>query len=331
VTVFVTGATGFIGSHLVEALLRDGHEVVCLARDPRKAERLFGPRGPTVVRGNLADAAALRTGCAGAELVFHVAGLTAARNREEFFAVNRDATRRVLEAARGSAPGLRRFVHVSSLSAVGPSRRGTVVAEDETPHPVSDYGRSKLAGEQVVRESGLPWTIVRPPTVYGPRDAEMLRLFRFGRLGFMPLYGDPEQELSFVYAEDLPRALIAATAPACAGRTYFACHSEISTSRATMAAIFAAARRVTGRRPRAARFVRVPYPVTQLTLWVLGTAARLAGRATLLSPDKGPELLAEAWTCSPAALERDADWRAATNLTTGLDRTATWYADHGWL
>ncbi len=328
---FVTGATGFVGYHLVEALLENKHDVVCLARDPAKAARLFGGRPARVVPGDLSNAAALAAGCDGVHVVFHVAGLVAARSRADFYAINRDATARLVATARRAAGPAVRFVYVSSLSAAGPSRRGRAITEQEPPHPVSQYGRSKLAGEEAVRAGGLPWTVVRPPAVYGPRDTETLRLFRFARFGFMPMYGDPAQELSFIYAEDLARALVAATAPGCVGRTYFAAHPQTATSRESMAAIFRAARDATGRRPRPPAFVPIPRALAVSLLWILGTAARAAGRATILSPDKGPELFAEAWTCVATALERDTGWRAPTDLETGLRRTAAWYAQHGWI
>jgi len=331
VKAFVTGATGFVGSHLVDALRAGGHEVVCLARDPAKAQRLFGDTGPRIIRGDLSDTEALAHGAADVDVVFHVAGLIAARRPADFYAVNRDATARTVAAARRAAPRLSRFVYVSSLSAAGPTRRGTVRRETDPPQPVSLYGRSKLAGEEAVRAGGVPWTIVRPPTVYGPRDRETLRLFRLARYGVMPLYGDPRQELSFVHAADLAGALLAATAPACAGGVYFAAHPEIATSRRAMELIVAAARSAAGRRPTQPVFLPIPQAVTVAALWVLGTAARVLGRATLLSPDKGPELLADAWTCSAAALERDGGWRATQDLATGLEDTAKWYAAHGWL
>lgn len=328
---FVTGATGFIGSHLVEALLENKHAVVCLARDPAKAARLFGDRPARVVAGDLSAARALEEGCEGAEVVFHVAGLVAARSTAEFYAINRDATAKLVATARRVAGEATRLVYVSSLSAAGPSRRGRAITEQDPPHPVSQYGRSKLAGEEAVRTGGLPWTVVRPPAVYGPRDTESLRLFRLARWGFMPMYGDPAQELSFIYVEDLARALMAAAAPACVGRTYFACHPTPATSREVMAAIFRAAGQAIGRPPRPPHFVPIPRGLAISLLWILGAAARAAGRATILSPDKGPELLAEAWTCAATALERDTHWRAVTDLETGLRRTAGWYAQHGWI
>lgn len=328
---FVTGATGFVGSHLVEALLGEGHEVTCLARDPAKLRRLFGEQAVRVVRGDLFDSSALEDGCRGADIIFHVAGLIAARRPSDFYAINRDATRRVVDAARRAAPHLQRLVYVSSLSAAGPSRRGQPLRETDPPHPVSEYGRSKLAGEEVVRAGEIPWTIVRPPTVYGPRDTETLRLFRFAAFGVMPLYGDPEQELSLVHARDLARALLAAAGPRCASGIYYACHPDIATSRETLAQIFRAARAATGRPPRPPRFLLIPRALTIAALWALGRAASLAGRATLLSADKVPELLAEAWTCIPQALEQDAGWRAAVDLESGLTDTARWYASHGWI
>lgn len=328
---FVTGATGFVGSHLVEGLLQDGHEVSCLARDPAKAARLFGDRGARVVAGDLFNVEALEAGCRGAEIVFHVAGLVAARSRAEFFAVNRDATARLLSIAHRAASSTTRFIYVSSLSAAGPTRRGRALTEQDPLRPVSDYGRSKLAGEEAVRSSRLLWTVVRPPAVYGPRDIETLRMYRFARLGFMPMYTSPDQELSFIHVRDLAQALVAATAPRCAGRTYFATHPQSATAQEMMTTIFQAVREATARPARAPRFLPIPRPLAVSALWVLGTAARLVGRSTVLSADKGHEFLAEAWTCSPAALQQDTGWRAATDLETGVRRTAEWYAQHGWL
>jgi nucleoside-diphosphate-sugar epimerase len=320
-----------VGSHLVEALLQDQHEVTCLARDPVKATRLFGQQAARVQPGDLSRVDALEAGCRGADVVFHAAGLVAARSRAEFYAVNRDATARLVEIARRVAGATTRFVYVSSLSAAGPTRRGRALTEDDPPHPVTNYGRSKLAGEDAVRSGGLPWTVVRPPAVYGPRDTETLRMYRVARWGIMPMYTHPHQELSFIYVQDLARALVAAAAPRCAGRTYFATHSRAATARDAMAEIFAAVREATGKPPRRPRFVSIPRPVVMSILWALETAARVVGRATVLSVNKGHEFLAEAWTCSPAALEQDTGWWAVTDFKHGVRRTAEWYAQHGWL
>ncbi|MGH7561323.1 MAG: NAD-dependent epimerase/dehydratase family protein, partial [Gemmatimonadales bacterium] len=255
--------------------------------------------------------------------VFHVAGLIAARSEAEFRSINRDGTRAVLAAA--AASGRPRFIHVSSLAAAGPSRRGERRADDAPPAPVTAYGRSKLAGEAEVRASSLPWTIVRPPAVYGPHDPEMLTVFKAVRLGVVPVFGDGRQELSLAYGPDLAEALAAtAQAQATVGQTLSACHPEILTSEGLARGIAAAME-------RRVRVVRLPRWLAEGALFVTGTAARAAGTATVLTPDKAREFFAEAWTCDPDRLTRLTGWRAAHDLAAGARATASWYRTAGWL
>ena len=320
--VFVTGGTGFVGAHLVRALLERGDEVRCLVRNPAKA-RALGWTNVLLVPGDLDDMGALRGGCAGADIVFHVAGRISARNRSEFMRVNRDGTANVLEAAAEQAP--RRFVLVSSLAAGGPTVPGHPVDETRPPSPVTPYGQSKLAAEVLVRAMPFPWTIVRPPTVYGEWDRELLKAFKLARTGVAPVFRDGSQQLSVIYAGDLAAALVAAaTAPQTAGRVYYAAHPMVTTSRGLVQAIG----RAVGREPR---IVPLPAPLSRGLLWVVGSLAHLAGHATVLSSDKADEFLAPAWTCRPDALMRDTGWQAKVDLDSGLRRTATWYRAEGWL
>jgi len=322
VKAFVTGGTGFVGTHLVAALRARGDEVTCIVRSPERA-RALGWEGVRIIPGDLTTRAALVEGCAGADVVYHVAGRISARNLREFLTVNRDGTARVLEAASASPPG--RFVHVSTLAVGGPTLPGRPIDETRAPEPVTDYGRSKLEAETLVRESGVPWTIVRPPVVYGERDRETLRIFRLAQAGWGPVIGDGTQELSVVYAGDLAGALIAAaTATGTVGRVYYAAHPDVTTSAALVGAVGVAV----GRRPR---MVRLPGVLARIALWTVGSLASLAGRATVLSADKANEFLASAWTCRSDALTRDSGWRAAMDLTAGLSRTAAWYRAEGWL
>ena len=319
---FVTGGTGFVGAHLVQALRARGDQVTCLVRNAAKVHAL-GWSDVRLVRGDLDDAAALREGCAGAEVIYHVAGRISARDTDEFMRANRDGTANVLEAAAHSPP--ERFVLVSSLAAAGPTTPGKPIDETRSPSPVTPYGQSKLAAELLVRAKARSWTIVRPPTVYGEWDREVLKAFKLARMGVAPVFGDGSQELSVIYAGDLAAALVAAaTAPATANRVYYAAHPVVTTSRDLVRAIG----RAVGREPR---IVPLPGVLARGLLWTIGTIAHLAGRATLLSGDKAAEFLAPAWTCRPDALTRDAGWRAVTDLETGLRRTAAWYRREGWL
>ncbi len=329
--IFVTGGTGFIGSHLVDALLAGSNEVTCLVRNPAKAERLFShDKQPRIVVGDLNDIEALARGCEHADAVFHVAGLTAARNRTELLAVNGNATRTLASVANDTAPNLQRFVYVSSLAAVGPSTKGTSLREQAATRPVSDYGWSKLAGEEAVRASGLPWTIVRPPTVYGPRDTEILKLFKFAKLGICVFFGDGSQELSLVYVADLVDALIKSLSPATQQQVFFACHPEIWTTRTFTTEIYRAleGEKIGRRRPLT---LAVPGTLARGILWTTGTVAALLRRTTLLNADKANELLAEAWTCSSQAIVEATGWQPTTGLAAGLRQTADWYRNAKWL
>ena len=322
--VFVTGGTGFVGAHLVQALQTRGDRVACLVRSPAKAAGL-GWRDVRVVRGDLDDAAALRDGCRDAELVYHLAGRITARNLLEFMQANRDGTANVVEAA-AAAPRPPRVVFVSSVAAAGPSRPGQPIDESRPPAPVTDYGRSKLAAELIVRTSSVPWTTVRPPVVYGEWDRELLKVFTMARRGIAAVFRDGSQELSVIYAGDLAQALIAAgTTGTGVGKTYFAAHPATTTSRMLVQAIG----RAVGRKP--VRIVPIPGPIARGVLWAVGSLMHLAGRATLLSADKANEFLAPAWTCRADALTRDTGWRAQTELETGLQRAADWYRSHGWI
>jgi nucleoside-diphosphate-sugar epimerase len=314
----LTGATGFVGSHLLDRL-RD-REVALLVREERAAAALAGPRR-TVVRGGVDDERALVALAEGADVVFHVAGMIAARTEAEFLAANRDGTAAVARAC--ARAGVRRLVYVSSLAVTGPSEAGRPVHDDTRPRPVTPYGRSKLAGEEALRASGVAHAIVRPPVVYGPRDRQILRLFRLAKRGLVPLLGDGTQLLSLIHAADLADALVAA-ADAPAGRVYHAAHPAIVTQRELAEAIG----RAVGRSPRC---LPLPAPVVRAALAASGLASRLTRRPTLLDPAKAPELLAAAWTCTADGLARETGWHARVPLAEGLAQTAAWYRGAGWL
>ena len=319
----VTGATGFVGGHLVERLARDGHEVTALVRSPGKAARLLKP-DIRLERGDLHDAAALARAVDGQDVVFHVAGSVAARNEAAYLAGNRDGTRNVVRAAE--AAGSPRFVHVSSMAAGGPSRKGVPMTAADQPRPVTAYGRSKLAAEEVVRASALPWTILRPPTIYGPNDRDnLIKVFRIARTGIAPVFGDGSMELSAVYAPDLADALVlAAKAPTAAGQVYYANHPEVLTSADLV-------REIGRAMGRTVRIVGVPEPLARVILAATGGVASLLGRVTILNLDKANEFFQPAWTGDADPLMTDTGWRPAHDMASGLAETWRWYRSAGWV
>jgi nucleoside-diphosphate-sugar epimerase len=321
--VALTGGTGFVGTHLVRALAARGDEIAALARSPAAGAALAA-LGCRVVTGELHDDTVRASLLDAAELVFHVAGRTGAPTLEEFRRANRDLAG--LVAREAAARGASRLVLVSSLAVTGPAPRGRSLDERSGPGPVTDYGRSKQEGEQAVRASGAPFTIVRPPAVYGPGDRAFLTLFRLASArGVFPLLGDGRQELSLVFAADLAQALIAAgTSTATLGGTYHAAHDEVIVQRdlgETLA-------RALG---RPLRIVRLPGPVVRGLLHAGRAAARVTGRSFLPAPDKAHELLAPAWRASSDALRRDAGWSARVPVAEGFALTAQAYRSAGWI
>jgi len=322
VRVLVTGGTGFIGHNLIEALVRRGDSVQALVRSTKRAARLV-EIGVRTVRGDLDDSPALTAACEGAELIFHVAGAIKARDEAAYFQANERGTRNLIRAAE--ATGGSRFVFVSSMAAAGPTEPGRPLRGDEPARPVTAYGRSKLAAEEVVRRSRLPWTIVRPPAVYGPRDRALLPVFKLARRGIGAVFGDGEQELSAIYGPDLVEALLACVATErTLRRVYYACHGELFRSRDFVLSVG----RALGRELRIFKLSPI---VTKLVLSLIGSVAALGGRSTVLNRDKANEFLARAWTGDPGPLARDTGWTASHALAEGLPQTVSWYRSAGWL
>lgn len=319
----VTGATGFVGSHLVARLLRERWRVTCLIRRTSRLDALAGLHVETRV-GDLDDPAALCRAAEGADVVFHVAGLTRACTAAEYLHVNAEGTRRLLEAVIGARAAARRFVYVSSLAAVGPARRRQAPDETTRPRPLDAYGRSKLAGERVVRAAGdrLPVTIVRPPAVYGPGDRNFLPLFRLAaRRRVVPIIGRPSKQVTFVHASDLAEGLYrAAVTPAAVAQTYFlgsGTHTMGEFADALSAAMNVRLRRL-----------RVP----AVAAWLAGEVGQarwaLTGKATILSRRKVRDMLQPRWTCCWDKARRELGYRERVKLSAGLRQTLDWYVAH---
>jgi nucleoside-diphosphate-sugar epimerase len=320
----VTGGHGFIGSHLVRRLLEDGHRVRVLARPGSRLDRLEG-LPVEVARADLAVDAGLEAAVAGADWVFHLAGALKGFREADLLRVNRDGTRRLAAACRAGAPGLARFLLVSSLAAGGPSPGGgRPRTEDDPPAPVSWYGRSKLEGERAAMASGLPVVILRPPVVFGPEDRDVLGYFRLAKRGLLPVPGPGSRRYSLVYAPDLADGLVrAAQAPCAAGNLFHLTGPDLDW------ADFG--RRIAGALGRPARVLALPEGLVRACGLGADLWARLRGRPGIFSSQKVREMLAPGWVASPDKARRVLGWTAPTDLDRALQETVRWYQDHGWL
>lgn len=291
----LTGATGFVGSHLLDRALAAGHAVRALAR------RAQPPRdGVSWIAGSLSDPAALAELVTGSEAVIHVAGSVNA-SRSGFADANVAGTRAMLAAA-----GTRRFVHVSSLAAREPQ--------------LSAYGWSKAGGERLVEASAADWTIVRPTGVYGPRDTELREMFAMATRGVMLL--PPRGRVSLIAVEDLARLLLTLAVEG-APRAVF--EADDGSAGYTHAELAHAIGRAVGHRVRA---VHVPKPALRLAAHA---DMRVRGDRAKLTLDRVGYLSHPDWTADPAKRPPPALWRPQVALDDGLAATAAWYRAHGLL
>ena len=323
---FVTGGTGFVGSHLAEELLGRGYRVRALVRsDPKWLSGM----DVEAVPGGLDDADALRRGAEGAALVAHVAGLTRARDQATLDRANVDGTRAVLDAVRDAAPGARVLV-TSSLEAMGPNAvrdgRAVPATEADPLRPVSMYGVSKARMEDAVRRDygDLGATVVRPPAVYGPREADLYEMVKGASRGLFPVVGDAGRpRVSMVYVSDLVRGMAdLAEADAASGETYVVGTPGYSWS-AVRSAVEGALGRRTVRLP-------VPGPVIRAAGALAERVGGLTGTLPPLTADKA-EAARHDWTCDSSKARAAVGYAPRTPLAEGMAATVAWYRRHGWL
>lgn len=324
--VLVTGGTGFVGSHLVERLVESGARVRCLVRETSSL-RYLRADAVELVYGDLATGRGLQAAVEGASIVFHVAGVTKANSEAAYFDGNLRGTEHLLRACEPGSKELRRFVHVSSLAAVGPSPDGMPLGEDAEPRPLTWYGRSKLAAEAAVRASDLAprAVILRPPVVYGQRDTDVFEIFRSISKGMMVLIGREESWFSYIHVQDLADGMLAAaSSDAAAGRTYFLANPEpVSWTAFANTAASAMGRSV--------RFVRVPAGVAYGAGWCAEIVSWLRGKPGIISRQKVTEAKHRYWTCDAARARAELGFCAARPLPEGIAETLAWYKDAGWL
>ncbi|RMF60110.1 MAG: NAD(P)-dependent oxidoreductase [Calditrichaeota bacterium] len=324
---FVTGATGFIGSWVAQFLVEKGEEVTCLIRESSNL-RWLKELPVELVKGSLFQPETLKEAIKQADYVLHIAGVTKALSIEDYYRGNVDTTRNLMELIRGYNPGIKKLVFLSSQAAVGPSLEGRALVESDPPHPISDYGRSKLKSEEVVLkyQNEIPVTILRPPAVYGPRDSDILNVFKNIHWGVNLKVGIKDQVVSIIHVHDLARGIIlAAELPQSAGETYFICNDEpVAWSEVTyyLQDIMNKKRVIT---------ISIPPGVARGIATLIEFQARLRGKPTILNRQKIAEVDAQYWVISNEKIKNQLHFVPHIPLYDGLFETWRWYRQMGWL
>jgi nucleoside-diphosphate-sugar epimerase len=300
----VTGATGFVGSHLVDVLLDRGWRVAALVR---RSSNLRWIEGKPVARID-PDTPAFPD----CDVLFHVAGTIRADTYAAYLEGNRDLAVRVFEAAR-----TRRFVHVSSLAAAGP---GEDVDETMLCRPLSLYGRSKREGEEEIwkRRHRIPVTVIRPPVVYGPRDFGLFDLYRTVSRGLRPEIGGPKR-ISIVHVRDLVEGIVAAAESVAGANQVFYLSNEAKVEISQVMGMIA------GALGNKTLRLGIPDRVVRFLAAIVEDAASVLGKRTMFGRDKALEMTQKAWGCNPGKAGKLLGWRARKPLGEGMAETVAWY------
>ena len=329
--VLVTGANGFVGSHLTEALLARGYRVRCMVRqssDLRYIEHLPVEWVRADLRGaDLGKPGPLHEACQGVDMVCHCAALTRALDQETFLRVNAGGTEALARAAFEANPDLRRFLYISSQAAAGcAGSADDLMDESRPPQPLDWYGKSKWAAEQALHalDGRLPLTIIRPAVVFGPRDRDLYTYFDLVNRHLELRLGRDERWVSLIYVRDLVDLIVLALESEVAtGETYF------GSAWATTYTAFARTLAQTLHK----RTLRVTVPVAALTPIVLAAKVqeRLTGKPALLNEQRVLNMRQPYLICSGDKARRELGFAPKYDLEKAVEETAAWYREHDWL
>lgn len=326
--VLITGASGFVGHHLVEAAVQAGLEVYAAVRPSSDVAHLepFGIRYTSLDFSNT-EALVKELEEKQYHYIIHAAGITKAKTEQEYIQVNAGYTQKLALAAAKAAIPLRKFVFISSLAALGPVvyNEATPIHEQNKPQPVTAYGKSKLLAEQYLAEiKDLPLVVLRPTAVYGPREKDIFIILKTLNLGLEPYISNKPQWLSFVYVKDLTKAVIQSLGAGINHAAYNVSDGN-SYDRYALATI---TKRILGK--KSIRF-HVPMGVVNVMARLLEAAYASSSKMPALNQEKLNELAAENWNCSIERIRQDLGFVPEYDLEKGLAQTLKWYKENNWL
>jgi len=324
--VLVTGGTGFIGSHLIETLIKKQNLVICVAKDRGHCDS-FRSTAVTTIICDLNNGVNWKDLLSDVDYVYHLAGITRACNKSEYYDGNALTTGRFVSLCANHAHKLKRFIHVSSLAAAGPALSGDPLTEDCDCHPVSHYGKSKILAEEAVLSAAgdIPVSIVRPSAVYGPRDRDMYKYFKLIMSRLHLVIGFKPKKLNLIHVHDLVRGIIKTAETDAAVGEIFNLGGTRAYSNEEIGNTIA---RVIDRTPLR---IRIPHSL----VYAIGAIAEVFGKIShqqvFFNMQKVNEAIQPLWDCSIEKARDLLNFQPEIPLTEGMNSTYQWYVKNKWL
>ena len=322
----VTGANGFVGSHLVDLLLEKNYTVRCITRKSSSLKWLEG-KNVEIYDCGLLDKENLRKVFTGADYIYHVAGVVKSKTPEGYFQGNVDTTKTLLDVSLEFKTNIKKFLIVSSQTAVGPSLNGQAVDETTKCNPITTYGKSKLAEEQLAISymDKLPITICRAPAIYGERDTEIFIFFQTFNKGLMTTIGFDKKKLSLLHVRDLVNGFyLAAESDKSAGQIYFISSDKYY----TWEEVGKITAEVLNKKPIR---IKVPHSVVYTLAAIAQFFARFSSKPATLNIEKARDITQNSWTCDTSKAVRDLGYRQNISIAEGIRRTCEWYKEMKWI
>lgn len=325
-TAVVTGANGFVGSHLVDLLLANNYKVKCIIRKTSNTRWLDG-KNVEIFNCGLVDKESLKKAFENSNYIFHVAGVVKSKKPAGYFSGNVDTTRILLETALEFKESIKKFIVVSSQTACGPSLNGKPITEEDECKPITTYGRSKLAEEKLALsfKQEFPITICRAPAVYGERDTEILIFFQTFNRGLMTTIGFNKKLVSLIHIKDLVQGfLLAAESEKAAGETYFISSEKYY----TWEEVGEVTSRIMTKKPFK---VKVPHSIVYTIAAFAQFFSLASSKAATLNIEKARDITQAAWICDTSKAVRELNYHQNISLEEGIKLTVDWYKKMKWI
>ncbi|MCK4533722.1 NAD-dependent epimerase/dehydratase family protein [bacterium] len=323
----VTGANGFIGSHLVDALFQKGYEVKCLVRKTSDLKWIDREK-VKLVYGDITQKKSLFTAVEEVDYVYHTAALVRAVNWQKYYWVNQYGTRNLIQVCAQINPGLKKFVYLSSQAASGPAARAdNLVRENDCPRPITDYGKSKLKGEEEILnfKNKVPFVILRPCPVYGPREKGIYKYFKMAKWGIIPVLGREKRYVNLCYIKDLVAgSILAAENEKSRGKIYFIGDGRIY-SWSQIGGIISKSLNVKGIK------IVIPEKLLSIVSFFNGGISKITQKPAVVNSQKVLEMKQKYWLFDISQIKEDLGFLPKFPLSIGAKLSINWYRQNHWL